>query len=131
MIGSIRWNIALGVFGFLLTFIFSITNNVFSTSFIHSLYSGIILFLVAFGFRWFFGTVFNETPNQTHIGNQLDLITPEESDEIHQLMRNDNETDPEKSDFTPLNPPKLVSKGNLDNLDPEELVKAIRHMSED
>jgi hypothetical protein len=128
MIGSIRWNIALGVFGFLLTFIFSVTKNVFSTSFIHSLYSGIILFLVAFIFRWFFGTVFNETPTETHVGNKLDLITPDESDEIHQLMRNDNETDSEQSDFTPLNPPKLVSKRNLD---PEELVKAIRHMSED
>jgi hypothetical protein len=128
MIGSIRWNIALGFFGFLLTFIFSTSNNVFSTSFIHSLYSGIILFLVAFIFRWFFGTVFNENPTETHIGNKLDLITPDESDEIHQLMRNDIDANSEQSEFTPLNPPKLVSKSSLD---PEELVKAIRHMSKD
>jgi hypothetical protein len=129
MIGSIRWNIILGIFGFFLTFIFSLANNVFSTSFMHSLYSGIILFLVAFIFRWFFGTVFNETPTETHIGNKLDLITPDESNEIHQLIRKDNEmADMEQSDFTPLNPPKLVSKRSLD---PEELVKAIRHMSED
>jgi hypothetical protein len=126
MIGSIRWNITLGIFGFFLTFLLSISNNIFSTSFLHSLYSGIILFLVAFIFRWFFGTLFMEASDEKHIGNHLDLITPDESDEIHQLIR-DSDVE-EQFEFTPLNPPKLVSKGNMD---PEEMVKAIRHMSED
>jgi hypothetical protein len=67
-------------------------------------------------------------PVETHIGNKLDLITPEESDEIHLLLRNDKGNETESSDFVPLNPPKLVSKRVSD---PEELVKALRHMSED
>jgi energy-coupling factor transporter transmembrane protein EcfT len=128
MIGSIRWNIALGLIGFILTFFVSISNNIFSTTILHSLYSGLILFIVAFIFRWFFGTLFMESPSEKHIGSQLNLITPDETDEIHQLMRGDQEIDREPSEFTPLNPPKLVSKRNLD---PEEMVKAIRHMSED
>jgi hypothetical protein len=126
MIGSIRWNIVLGIFGFFLTFFLSISNNIFSTSFLHSLYSGSILFMVAFIFRWFFGTLFMEASNEKHIGNNLDFVTPDESDEIHQLMRDSDKE--EQFEFTPLNPPKLVSKSNMD---PEEMVKAIRHMSED
>jgi hypothetical protein len=116
----------LGIFGFFLTFLLSISNNIFSTSFLHSLYSGIILFMVAFIFRWFFGTLFVEASDEKHIGNNLDLMTPDESDEIHQLMRHSDKE--EQFEFMPLKPPKLVSKRNVD---PEEMVKAIRHMSEE
>jgi hypothetical protein len=128
MIGSIRWNLAFGIFGFFLSFILSIINNIFTTAFMNGLYSGIILFLVAFIVRWFLGTVFQTTPAETHIGNKFDLITPDESDEIHQLLRKESDTEIEQSEFEPLNPPKLVSKRNVD---PEEMAKALRHMSED
>jgi hypothetical protein len=128
MIGSILWNLALGVFGFILSFILSISNNIFTTALKNGLYSGIILFLVAFIFRWLFGILILGTTVETHLGNKLDLITPDESDEIHQLLRKENEKETEQTDFIPLNPPKLVSKRVLD---PEEMVKALRHMSED
>jgi hypothetical protein len=128
MIGSILWNLVLGVFGFILSFIISISNNIFTTALKNGLYSGIILFLVAFLFRWIFGILLLAAPVETHIGNKLDLITPDESDEIHQLLRNEKEKETESSDFIPLNPPKLVSKRVSD---PEEMVKALRHMSED
>jgi NhaP-type Na+/H+ and K+/H+ antiporter len=129
MIGSIRWNLALGSFGFILSFIFSLSNNIFTTALKNGLYSGIILFLVAFIFRWLFGSLLLAAPVETHIGNKLDLITPDESNEIHQLMRNANEKVNEESEFIPMNPPKLVSKRI--SSDPDELVKALRHMSED
>ncbi|QGQ96253.1 hypothetical protein EHS13_15885 [Paenibacillus psychroresistens] len=128
MIGTILWNVVLGVFGFILSFIISIPNNIFTTALKNGIYSGIILFLVAFLFRWIFGTLLLTAPGETHIGNKFDLITPDESDEIHQLIRNDKEKEAESSEFIPLNPPKLVSKRVLE---PEEMVKAIRHMSED
>jgi hypothetical protein len=128
MIGSIRWNLVLGIFGFILSFILSSSTNIFTSALKHGLYSGIILFLVAFIFRWFFGTLILANPVETHIGNKLDLITPDESDEIHQLLRKENEKETEQTDFIPLNPPKLVSKRVLD---PEEMVKALRQMSED
>jgi energy-coupling factor transporter transmembrane protein EcfT len=128
MIGSIRWNFALGIFGFFFSFILSIINNIFTTALINGLYSGIILFIVAFIVRWFFGAVFQTAAAENHIGNKFDLITPDESDEIHQLLRNENDKEIEQSDFVPLNPPKLASKSNVD---PEEMVKALRHMSED
>jgi predicted PurR-regulated permease PerM len=128
MIGSIRWNLVLGIFGFFLTFILSILNNIFSTAFINGLYSGMILFLVAFIVRWFFATIFQTASIENQIGNKFDLITPDESDEIHQLLRNESGTEIEQSQFVPLNPPKLVSKRNVE---PEEMVKALRQLSED
>jgi hypothetical protein len=128
MIGSIRWNLALGVFGFILSFILSISNNIFTTALKNGIYSGVILFLIAFIFRWLFGALFLAAPVETHVGKKLDLITPDETEEIHQLLRNENEKESEQSDFIPLNPPKLVSK-SVSN--PEEMVKALRHMSED
>ncbi|MEX2462229.1 MAG: hypothetical protein WD469_13195 [Paenibacillaceae bacterium] len=128
MIGSILWNIVLGLFGFILTFLFSISTNIFITTLKHSFYSGVILFVVAFIFRWFLGALFMATPTESHVGSHFDQVTPDESDEIHQLMHKENEKDTEEFDFKPFNPPKLVSKQVLD---PEEMVKALRHMSED
>lgn len=128
MIGSIRWNLGLGIFGFIFTFILSNTNNIFVTALKHGLYSGFILFLIAFIFRWFMGILFIPIPLETHVGNTFDLTIPDESDEIHQMMRAEDQKENEESDFKPLNPPKLVSKRVSD---PAEMVKAIRHMSED
>jgi hypothetical protein len=128
MIGNIRWNLALGVFGFILNFMLSFSTNVFSTAFIRSLICGGLLFLVAFLFRWFLGTIIDSTAADPFVGNKFDFITPDESAEIHHLMRSETETEKEESVFAPLNPPKLVSKQNLD---PEEMVRALRHMSED
>jgi hypothetical protein len=128
MIGTIRWNLALGCFGFILNYMLSFSSNVFSTAFTRSLISGVILFLLAFLFRWFLGTIFDPAPAEPNVGNKFDFITPDESAEIHHLIRSDIEAEKEESVFAPLNPPKLVSKQNLD---PEEMVKALRHMSED
>jgi hypothetical protein len=129
MIGTIRWNIGLGGFGFILTFMFSFSNNVFSTAFVRSFLSGLVLFFIVFLFRWIMGTIiFPSSPTETIVGKKFDFVTPDESIEIHQLMRTDSETVADEPSFAPLNPPKLVSKHNMD---PEEMVKAIRHMSED
>jgi predicted membrane protein len=129
MVGSIKWNLGFGLFGFILTFILSNSNNIFFTAFKHGLFSGFILFLIAFIFRWFIGTLFVPIPAESHVGNNFDLTIPDESDEIHQLMRAEDQKDNEDSDFKPLTLPKLVSKRGVS--DPAELVKAIRHMSED
>jgi len=129
MIGSIRWNLGCGIFGFILTFILSISNNIIGTALKNGLYSGVILFIIAFLFRWFFGALFILTPLETHVGNNFDLSTPDDSEEIHQMMRTeDQKENDDEFDFKPLNPPKLVSKRVSD---PAEMVKAIRHMSED
>jgi len=129
MVGSIRWNLGFGVFGFLFTFFLSNSNNIFITAVKHGLFSGFILFLLAFIFRWFIRFIFVPIPIETHVGNKFDLTIPDESAEIHQMMRAEDQKVVEEIDFKPLNPPKLVSKRSVS--DPAELVKAIRHMSED
>ncbi|MDB5052064.1 MAG: hypothetical protein JWM44_114 [Bacilli bacterium] len=129
MIGTIRWNIVIGGFSFIFTFMLSFANNVFSTALVRSFLSGLILFFIIFLFRWIMGTIiFPSSIIENDMGKKIDFVTPDESIEIHQLMRTDSETAADEPSFAPLNPPKLVSKHNMD---PEEMVKALRHMSED
>ncbi|MNY50447.1 hypothetical protein D3C86_1859510 [compost metagenome] len=67
------------------------------------------------------------------IGQNLDLSTPDEDEETREMMKaiHANTTKDAHSNemqFSPLNPPKLVTKNNLD---PEQLAGALRRMSED
>lgn len=131
MIGSIRWNAMFGGLGFCIVFIASISSNILVTTLLRSLYCGIILFILAYIFRWILGTIhhWNDLSGESVIGTNLDLVTPDESKEMYELIRGPmGDTDPEESSFSPLNPPKLAIKNNLD---PEELSKALRYMSED
>lgn len=70
-------------------------------------------------------------------GSQLDLQTPDEAVEINNLLKSqlqEGSTGPsasavqsnEQNDFRPLSPPQLLSAKNKQ---PEELVKAIRHLT--
>jgi energy-coupling factor transporter transmembrane protein EcfT len=141
MIGTIRWNAILGSIGFLLTFAISIPNNILLTTLLRSCYSALILFVFVFAFRWLLGTVvelkmvdnkldhqISDSKEELHKGNMLDYTTPDEvGSQSHDAVKNDNVILSEQT-FAPLNPPKLISKNNPE---PQELVKAIRQLSED
>ncbi|TDF98204.1 hypothetical protein [Paenibacillus piri] len=140
MIGSIRWNFLVGGLSFALTFCVSIVNNIWLTTLLRSVYSFIILFLVVFACRWALGTLagFNKPAGaetlhdesaEEHKGNTLDLSTPDEEADLHQMLRNsqDGKESAGGTGFAPLNPPKLSSKSNLDA---GELAQAVRHMTE-
>ncbi|GIO29977.1 MULTISPECIES: hypothetical protein [Paenibacillus] len=135
MKGNLRFNLVFGVFGFVLTLLFSLTNNLFMTSVIRGLVSFAIWFALAFLLRWAW-TVVSTPPAEAELhdgqrgdqetGTRLDLTTPDESDELNELLKPKSDLPLEKdAGFTPLNPPKLVSKK-----DPEELAKAVRHLTE-
>lgn len=135
MIGTIRWNLVVASAAMIITFLFSIANNVFNTSLFRSFYSFAILFLLIFLVRWLLGTVanlktlFQQTGEYTstqeeHLGQHINISTPEEIESIQEMMKEHGGTQP----FSPLEPPRLVSK---EKLDPEELAKALRHLSED
>lgn len=137
MIGSIRWNLAFGIVGLILTFIFSLGNNVFMTVLLRSIYSFVILFVVAFLLRFILGSVIGlndmkvvdstRTSSNAHLGGHVDFSTPDEEEAITQSL-NMNLQQSNKTDFSPLNPPRLASK---DKLDSEEMAHALRHMSEE
>ncbi|NOU68478.1 hypothetical protein GC096_31090 [Paenibacillus sp. LMG 31461] len=142
MIGTIRINLIVALLAGIFTFALSIGNNLFLSSCIKAGYSFLILFVVTFGFRWVLGLLIGPVSSledsllensSSGVGQNLDLSTPDEDEETRQLMKSNltNQTkDAQSNDmqFSPLNPPKLVTKNNLD---PEQLAGALRRMSED
>ncbi|MDR6552794.1 hypothetical protein [Paenibacillus qinlingensis] len=142
MIGTIRINFVVALLAGIFTFVLSISNNLFLSSCIKSGYSFLILFVVTFGFRWVLGLLIGSVSSlegaaqdnsSSAVGQNLDLLTPDEDEETRQLMKSNhaNISKDEHSfemQFSPLNPPKLATKNNLD---PEQLAGALRRMSED
>lgn len=54
------------------------------------------------------------------------MTTPDENENLNELLKpKPDQTDEGNNGFAPLNPPKLVS-----NKDPEELAKAVRHLTD-
>lgn len=135
MKGNLWFNLVFGVIGFIWTLLFSLTHNLFMTSVIRGLVSFVAWFLLAFLLRWVWtmlsspqGSSLSMTGDgeDKQAGTRLDLTTPDESDELNELLKPKREPSYEGDQgFTPLNPPKLVT-----TKDPEEMAKAVRHLTE-
>ncbi|MCD1257795.1 hypothetical protein B5M42_002930 [Paenibacillus athensensis] len=144
MIGTLRINGIVAALAGLFTFALSVGNNLFLTTCLKSFYSFAIVFVLTFGFRWVMGAVAGmdraaANPDKAddgaapHVGGQLDLATPEDDEATRQMLKQmPGQEDPQagtgETQFSPLNPPKLVTKNNLD---PEQLAGALRRLSED
>ncbi|UJF35366.1 hypothetical protein [Paenibacillus hexagrammi] len=143
MVGTIRINLIVAALAAVFTFVMSLGNNMFVTTCLKSLYSFAILFVLTFGFRWVLGVLVtiektktsmspNDLTSDSHIGSTLDVSTPEEDHETNELLKAglDPTSTAQASEpqFSPLNPPKLVTKNQID---PEQLAGALRRMSED
>ncbi|MFC6650352.1 hypothetical protein [Paenibacillus rhizoplanae] len=130
-------NIVAGLIGFVLTFLANNGQNLLGTSLIRGMYGFIIWFVLAFFLRWVLGfiTAKEESSdpeaglfdNGESLGAKLDISTPDEDQELKDLLTPKREAASEELEgFTPLQPPKLVSMK-----DPEELAKAVRHLKEE
>jgi hypothetical protein len=143
MIGTIRINVIVASLAGLFTFALSIGNNLLLSTCLKSTYSFLILFVLTFGFRWVLGVMigaehaaggasYANSTIESSVGQSLDLTTPDEDEETRELMKanlgSNNSLLSNEAQFSPLNPPKLVTKNNLD---PEQLAGALRRMSED
>ncbi|UKS29863.1 hypothetical protein LOZ80_13380 [Paenibacillus sp. HWE-109] len=142
MIGTMRINVIVAAIAGVFTFALSIGNNLFLSTCLKSLYSFLILFVLTFGFRWVLGVMigaeqaggtFPSNPvEDSAVGQSLDMTTPDLDEETRELMKanlsDNNSLSSADMQFSPLNPPKLVTKNNLD---PEQLAGALRRMSED
>lgn len=138
MIGTIRWNLLLGAFGFVFTFLLSVSDNFFTTTLLHSFYGFIIMFGVGFAMRWVLGTLaglkqIQETVDHSKVseegrGAAVDSVTPGNQDELNQLLKdNMNGADSSSEDFTLLKPKKLTTIPG----EPEELAQALRRLTEE
>jgi hypothetical protein len=145
MIGTIRINLIVSMIAGIFTFLLSVGNNLFLTTCLRSLYSFVFLFILTYAFRFllavFGGTDFftplaseqsESDSDEDHLGSQLDLATPDDDEATRQMLRNNMDNPGQTLDddlpFSPLTPPKLITKNNLD---PEQLAGALRRMSED
>ncbi|OUS71575.1 hypothetical protein B1748_26415 [Paenibacillus sp. MY03] len=152
MLGSWRWNVGFGIAGVGLTVIFSLGNNPMSVILMRSLYAFVAFFVVAFAARFVLGVILqppaipmgpSEEEADDPRGAEMDLRTPDESDDLNQLLKAQLQqgassspqpaTQPVKeganegaSSFKPLSPPQLVSTAGKQ---PEELAKAVRHLT--
>lgn len=120
----------------LLTFMISISKNMWLTALIDSLYAFAFTFAAMYAFRWLLGTAaglkqFGEhaafpNPRQAAAtGSQVDL-TSEPDEDVNELIKSQIGGQQEV-EFTPLNPPKFVSKNKLD---PKLMADSIRQLSE-
>jgi hypothetical protein len=145
MIGNLRWNITFGVIGFIFPFIFSLGANPLSTILLRSFYSMVIMFAFGFCIRWILGTVAglnslrngSDSAEEKHVGVNINAVTPIEDESLHEIIKqnvthNRSTSTEELNSFSPLHPPKLVTKDNdkPDQLQPEKLAEAIRHLSD-
>lgn len=135
LFGSLRINLWSGVVGSILTFVLSVGSNLLTTSLIRGLIAFVFWFLLAFVLRWTLGVVARPDLGNAQsrassqvdgVGKNLDLTTPDENENLNDLLKpKPEQTDVGDNGFAPLNPPKLVSNKN-----PEELAKAVRHLTD-
>ncbi|MFD0959505.1 hypothetical protein [Paenibacillus chungangensis] len=144
MLGSWRWNVGFGLLGTLLIIIFSMNSNPMSVVLLRSLYAFVSFFVLAFAARAALAAILkppamivNAEERQADNGSQLDLTTPDESEDLNDMLKaqlqgdanhsgKDNALAVQSSQFKPLNPPQFVS---ADDNQPEHLAKALRHLT--
>ncbi|WP_138226104.1 hypothetical protein [Paenibacillus algicola] len=133
---KIRYFLLAGAAGFIFTFIVSSGNNLWSTAITRACLAFVVWALLAAVLGGVWSAVFRpgqeadaqdeERSAEPLKGAKLDLSTIEQDDqELLNLMKNEQEPQRQENGFTPLSPPKLVTTKN-----PEELAKAVRHLSE-
>ncbi|KWX72551.1 hypothetical protein AMQ84_25085 [Paenibacillus riograndensis] len=138
MKGKILLSLLFGLLGFAFTFLINYGHNLLGTSLIRGIISFIVWFLLAFLLRWVLGFIIKQSGSTEscetvsaegteELGSNLDISTPAQDEELINLLKQK----PEKASgdaegFTPMQPPKLVSMK-----DPEELAKAVRHLKEE
>lgn len=139
MIGTYRWNLVLGTVGFALTFILSIEYNLIWRTLMSSVYSFLILFVVAFALRWILGTLIGLKPQpqadsqhlesehlDESVGQTVNTATPDDQDQLNEMLK-EQLNRPESEPFVPLQPKKLAT---VPDADAQELAQAVRHLTE-
>ena len=136
MIGSWRWNAGIGAAAMLITFMLSLSNNVWTTVMIDSLCAFAIMFAATYGFRWLLGTAAGlkggraeaasrDAGEEAGIGTVVDMAS-EPGEDVNELIKNQIGNS-QAAEFTPLDPPRLVTKGKIDA---QKMADAVRVLAE-
>jgi len=142
MSGTWRFKVGFGAFGALLIFFISLSNNPIGTTLLRSLYGFIAFAALAFAVGFVLDQLLvpGNKPAATDSedgerGGALDLVTPDDGESLSEMMKEQwtggkREAAQEEAikGFQPLQPKRLVS---LDNPNPEEVVQAIRRLTDE
>lgn len=142
MHGNVRWNFVLGLLGFVITTLLSLSSNIWMTSLTRGVVAFIVWFAIGFALRFAIHQLLtpsnsassSQKEKDDNVGAAVDYTTPDESESLYQLLQSsptdkESSSDEEiqtKSEFQPLSPPKLVSK----SLNDEQMAQAVRHLSQ-
>ncbi|GAB2722070.1 hypothetical protein ACFQWB_07425 [Paenibacillus thermoaerophilus] len=130
MIGTWRWNVALGLTGAVLTLLFSWSGNVWTDTLSKTLWSFVWLFAIGYAVRFVLGLVVGQAGADSRTtaerkddgrGAHIDYVTPDETEPDVSDKRDD---EPEPA-FEPLTFPKLQTKKPEQS--PEEVARVVRH----
>ncbi|WP_411349739.1 hypothetical protein [Paenibacillus sp. WLX2291] len=150
MIGNIKINLWFGIIGFAITFFASFGNNPWTTSLVRGCFGFALWFMLAFLLRFILGilaspagaakkppspagtsgmpgTAEQAVQEDQDRGNRLDITSPDQDNELNNLLTPKPVDSGGQEGFSPLDPPKLVSTKQQD---PEELAKAVRHLTQ-
>lgn len=139
MAGKMKACILFGFIGFLITYAVSAGNNMFMTSLFRGMLAFAVWFLLSYVGIWVYNFLKEQEVKEDDEvisailqaqgkGGNLDLTTPDQSDELNDLLKQPPGDSSQIHDFAPLNPPKLTK---IDDKDPEELAKVVRHLTEE
>jgi len=139
MLGSIRWNLVLGLAGMLLTFFFSLGNNGFAVSCLRAVYAFAAFFVAGYLLRGALQLIiasadaergFGATADSRETGAHVDLKTPDDESELSEMLKAQRESgqsgNAAAAEFRPLEPKRVFS---IEGKDPEELAQAVRHLA--
>ncbi|MGN7760368.1 hypothetical protein [Paenibacillus sp. 22594] len=139
MNGKLLLSLLFGLLGFGFTFLINYGHNLLGTSLIRGIFGFIVWFLLAFLLRWVLGFIVKQSGSpengetasidgSENLGSNFDISTPGEDEELINMLKQkpEQQGSGDVGGFTPLQPPKLVSMK-----DPEELAKAVRHLKEE
>jgi hypothetical protein len=130
MIGKWTWNLYAALGGAVLIFLFSIRNNLVSTTLLRSFYAFICFFVLVYIVRFLLGTAAGlrelnaaeADAEESGVGGNIDLATPEEGG-----MPLTAPAAEEEDAFKPLTSMPLQ---NIPSTDPKKVAAAVRKMSE-
>lgn len=145
MIGSWRIKVGFGGFGAFLTLLFSLSSNPLETTLVRCVYAFVAFTAVAFAIAFVLGQLLQparaaaqaipalEDAPDAERGANLDLTIPDEGEQLTELMKErwadgKGGAPAETPSFQPLVPKRVVS---LDNPNPEEVVQAIRRLTDE
>lgn len=143
MNGKWRIYVGFGGFGAVLTWLFSFSSNPIGTTLVRGVYAFVTFTAIAYVISLLLGQLLQpsdksepaipdlQDESSADRGSNLDLITPDEGDELAEMMKErwtDGKGEAQSASFQPLEPKRLVS---LDNPNPEEVVQAIRRLTDE